>query len=173
MTEHATAMPTGTEAVSFAETFVSSDAFRDLFREGMGLVEETASYLDGPGREESKALPRLTALAYATESMRLTTRLMQLASWLLLQRAVGEGELSREQAERDKTRINLTEQPAATAPETFDALPAAFRELVSRSLRLQSRILHLDRLIASRSRPAEPANPVSAQLDRLRSAFGG
>ena len=36
----------------------------------------------------------MTALSYASESMRLTTRLMQLASWLLLQRAVAEGELS-------------------------------------------------------------------------------
>ncbi len=81
--------------VSFAESFVSSDAFRALFREGMGLVEATAAYLDGDGREESKGLPRMSALSYASESMRLTTRLMQLASWLLLQRAVAEGELTR------------------------------------------------------------------------------
>ena len=60
----------------------------------MTLVEEAASYLDGPGREESRDLPRPAAVAYSTESMRLTTRLMQVASWLLLQRAVNEGELT-------------------------------------------------------------------------------
>ena len=43
------------------------------------LVEETAAYLDGDRRQQSKALGRAAALAYATESMRLTTRLMQLA----------------------------------------------------------------------------------------------
>ena len=80
--------------VSFGERLAGSQAFSILFREGMALVEETAGYLDGPGRRESKVLERSAALAYATESMRLTTRLMQLASWLLLHRAVNEGEMS-------------------------------------------------------------------------------
>ena len=71
------------QPVSFGERLANSQAFADLFRDGMALVEETATYLDGPGRAESKTLPRAGALAYATESMRLTTRLMQLASWLL------------------------------------------------------------------------------------------
>ena len=45
-------------AISFARGFVKSDAFMLLFREGMGLVEHTASYLDTDGRAESAALPR-------------------------------------------------------------------------------------------------------------------
>jgi regulator of CtrA degradation len=79
------------QPVPFGERLANSQAFTDLFRDGMALVEETATYLDGPGRQESKKLERQAALAYATESMRLTTRLMQLASWLLLHRiAAGE-----------------------------------------------------------------------------------
>ena len=74
----------------------------------MGLVEHTAAYLDGPGRNEAKALARAAALAYATESMRLTTRLMQLASWLLLHRAVKEGEMTLNQANREKTKVKLS-----------------------------------------------------------------
>ena len=90
------------QAVSFGERLAGSQAFADLFRDGMALVEETASYLDGPGRQDSKKLERSSALAYATESMRLTTRLMQLASWLLLHRAVKEGEMSLAQANKEK-----------------------------------------------------------------------
>src|SRR6266481_8154355 len=90
-------------SVSFGERLASSQAFADLFRDGMALVEETASYLDGPGRQESKRLERNGALAYATESMRLTTRLMQLASWLLLHRAVKEGEMSLAQAKNSNS----------------------------------------------------------------------
>ena len=74
----------------------------------MALVEETAAYLDGPGRQESKKLERTAALAYATESMRLTTRLMQLASWLLLHRAVNEGEMSLAQANKEKAKVKLS-----------------------------------------------------------------
>ena len=101
--------------VSFGERLANSQAFSDLFRDGMALVEETASYLDGPGRQESKKLDRSAALAYATESMRLTTRLMQLASWLLLHRAVKEGEMSLAQANKEKAKVKLS---PATAPTT-------------------------------------------------------
>src|SRR5471030_2420508 len=94
--------------VSFGDRLANSQAFADLFRDGMALVEETATYLDGPGRVESKKLERAGALAYATESMRLTTRLMQLASWLLLHRAVKEGEMTLTQANREKTKVKLS-----------------------------------------------------------------
>ena len=78
-----------------------------MFKEGMALVEETANYLDGDGRVESRGLTRAGSLAYATESMRLTTRLMQLASWLLLQRAVNDGEMSAEQGSLEKAKVKL------------------------------------------------------------------
>src|SRR5437667_6059630 len=96
-----------TTTVSFGERLAGSQAFADLFRDGMALVEETGAYLDGPGRQESKRLERNGALAYATESMRLTTRLMQLASWLLLHRAVKEGEMSLAQANKEKAKVKL------------------------------------------------------------------
>ena len=95
------------QPVSFGERLAGSQAFAELFRDGMALVEETATYLDGPGRQQSKKLERGAALAYATESMRLTTRLMQLASWLLLHRAVKEGEMSLAQAGKEKSKVKL------------------------------------------------------------------
>ena len=94
--------------VQFSERLTNSAAFGTLFREGMDLVEETAAYLDGVGRTEAKALDRAVSLTYATESMRLTTRLMQLASWLLLHRAVKEGEMTLTQANREKTKVKLS-----------------------------------------------------------------
>ena len=72
--------------------------FDRTFDEGMALVEETARYLDGKGREEARALPRKAAMLYAGESMRVTTRLMQAASWLLVQRAVRDGDMERDDA---------------------------------------------------------------------------
>src|SRR5205807_10287746 len=79
--------------------------FDRTFDEGMSLVEETARYLDGPGREEARELPRNAALLYAGESMRVTTRLMQAASWLLIQRAVREGEMRPEDAAGERYRL--------------------------------------------------------------------
>ncbi len=162
-------------AVSFAAKLATSESFKSLFREGMTLVEETAGYLDGLGREEAKRLPRLAALAFATESMRLTTRLMQLASWLLLQRAVNEGELTQAEAATEKRKVKLSEQQVATSPEAFEKLPPRLVDIVDKSLRLQNRILHLDRAIYQpkdeQARPRRAAKPLELQRELLRAAF--
>ncbi len=160
-------------AVPFVHRLAASGAFKDLFREGMALVEEAASYLDGPGRKESRALPRPAALAYATESMRLTTRLMQVASWLLLQRAVNEGELTPSQAATERHRVKLSREDFGCAPEVFDQLPPTLRDLSRRSLRIQERVIHLDQglAIARSLEPPGARSEVASQVERLRAAF--
>lgn len=150
--------------------FARSELFERTFHEGMDLVEETAAYLDGEGRQESKLLARNEALAYAAESMRLTTRLMQVASWLLVQRAVREGEMRAEAASEDRYRLqgqNVRVEPLR--PE----LPARLAELSDRAERLYDRVRHLDKrmYVESAALPA-PANPVLSHIDRLRAAFG-
>src|SRR5208283_911920 len=117
------------QPVSFGARLANSQVFADLFRDGMALVEETATYLDGAGRQESKKLERAAALAYATESMRLTTRLMQLASWLLLHRAVKEGEMSLAQANKEKAKVKLSAADFHE-PHNLELLPIALRELI-------------------------------------------
>src|SRR5215475_13797249 len=129
--------------VQFSERLTNSAAFSTLFREGMDLVEETAAYLDGVGRAEAKALDRAASLTYATESMRLTTRLMQLASWLLLHRAVKEGEMSLAQANREKVKVKLTAADPA-AKEILERVPEKLQGLIERTMALQARIRRLD-----------------------------
>jgi len=162
----------GTQPISFVDRLTSSEGFTALFREGMTLVEEAATYLDGDGRQEAKTLPRAASLAYAAESMRLTTRLMQIASWLLLQRAVNQGEMTRLQAASDRHRVKLSQQDLASNPEVFGALPDKLRQLTIHSMRLQARVIHLDQLIYTPARRApENTSPVGQQLARLRDAF--
>jgi len=136
----------------------------------MGLVEETASYLDGPGRQDSKKLERGAALAYATESMRLTTRLMQLASWLLLHRAVKEGEMSLAQANKEKTKVKLSLGDRADA-DTISLLPEQLCDLIDRSLGLLDRVRRLDATIHSPVTERPQNNPVERQLGLLKAAF--
>ena len=158
--------------VDFMARFTTSEQFHKVFQEGMGLVEETAAYLDGPGRQEVRGLGRQGAIAYATESMRLTTRLMQLASWLLLQRAVSAGELTLEAAEVEKQRINLGEIGPGHALDGAERLPAGLSALVERSLRLHERVVTLDAMVREAQGRVEPAdNPVADQMDRLAQTF--
>jgi regulator of CtrA degradation len=161
------------QPVSFGERLANSPAFAELFRDGMALVEETASYLDGPGRQESKNLQRSAALAYATESMRLTTRLMQLASWLLLHRAVKEGEMSLAQANKEKTKVKLSAVDTHD-PNNMELLPAVLCALIARSQTLQGKVRRLDATIHdyAAAERLSAVNPVERQLGLLKAAFG-
>jgi len=159
-----------TAPIPFGLHFVASEQFRRLFREGMGLIEETAAYLEGRGREEARVLRRQAALAYATESMRLTTRLMQMASWLLLHRAVADGEITLGEARSEKAKIRLT----ASEPSdivTDEALPAKLCDLLARGQRLFTRIKHLDAVLAVgedvEERPAAPMPPPAKRLHSM------
>src|ERR1700744_1575643 len=118
--------------------FAAPPPFDRPFQEGMELVEETAAYLDGAGRQDSKLLSRSSALAYAGESMRLTTRLMQVASWLLVQRAVREGDMNPVEACQERYRLaEPKEEGRHQSPA--DELPAGLLQLLDRSARLYER----------------------------------
>jgi regulator of CtrA degradation len=165
---------TNSGTVNFFSKFQGTEQFEKIFKEGMGLVEETANYLDGQGRVDSRVLDRPSTIAYATESMRLTTRLMQLASWLLLQRAIGAGELTEQDASREKSRVSLSDIGEGNKIPGSENLPEGLVDLVSRSLRLHERIVVIDQMIVSKTQvPAANENPVAMQMDQLTRAFGG
>ena len=159
--------------VRLAERLAFSSSFQPIFDEGMTLVDETAAYLDGDGRRDVRTLPKTAAGLYAAESMRLTTRLMQVASWLLLQRAANQGDMSRSQVEAEKTKVRLDGSAENVDSPFYHELPASFRDIVERALVLERRIAMLDREIYGAAAPLQTIvpNPVGQQIDLLRTAF--
>ncbi|MBC8049496.1 MAG: DUF1465 family protein [Chitinophagales bacterium] len=161
--------------IAFSDRYKSSPQFLALFDEGMAMVEQTANYLDGPGRIDGRRLKSPLTIAYATESMRLTTRLMQLASWLLVRRAVNRGEISEDQAASSKHRVVLVPIGRSTKTAGYDELPEGLKDLVEASLKLHDRISRLDRMMLNDEREPSKlpiAHTVTAQFDLLKSAFG-
>jgi regulator of CtrA degradation len=163
--------------IRLAERRIFSGYFKSLYDEGMGLVEQAAEYLDGDGRAAARSLSRYGATLYAAESMRLTTRLMQIASWLLLQRAANSGEMTRDQVAAEKVKVRLDTPSVQDETSGWQELPADFRAIVDHSLRLQSLVRRMDEEIYGEVRGAErvanpaAANPVSDQLMLLQTAF--
>ncbi len=153
--------------------FARSALFERTFQDGMALVEDTAAYLDGAGRQESRLLPKSAALAYASESMRLTTQLMQTASWLLVQRAVREGDMAPVEACEARYRIDARADHATDDVSASAKLPAGLLALTERARLPHARINHLDRRMYCAVRADDTAHPVLAQMDRVRAAFGG
>ena len=152
-------------------SFTGSALFERTFDEGMSLVEETAKYLDGRGRQESRALPRKAAMLYAGESMRVTTRLMQAASWLLIQRAVHDGDMAAEDATDERYRLGSKDICLGAGHDGVDLLPSKLRDLLERSDILYRRIARLDELLFLEG--ANPGAGVKEHFSRLEQAFGG
>ena len=162
------------ETVSFGERFQASEQFDRVFSEGMALVERSAAYLDGDGRRESKGLPGQVTVLYATESMRLTTRLLELASWLLSRRALKEGEITPKEAEAKRARVKLQTLGRPGHTKGFTELPQGLRDLIEASFQLHDRIVQLDRAMLPKNESVEQeqaANPVANQIDTLERAF--
>jgi regulator of CtrA degradation len=160
--------------VSFGERFQASAQFDRVFKEGMALVERTAGYLDGEGRKASKVLTGQATVLYTTESMRLTTRLLDLASWLLIRRALKDGEITEVEAQRKRARVKLQSLGRPSHIRGFGDLPDGLQKLIEESFALHDRIVQLDLAMAA---PGDellsvlPSNPVGAQLSRLQQAF--
>ena len=115
------------------------------------------------------------AVLYATESMRLTTRLLDLASWLLIRRALKEGEITREEAQKKRERVKLQAPGRPSHVKGFAELPQGLRDLIEESFALHDRIVQLDRAMSVKvddvgAAPSRSHNPVGAQVDRLRTS---
>ncbi|MGL4489191.1 MAG: DUF1465 family protein [Rhizobiaceae bacterium] len=163
--------------IKLAERRIFSDRFKPLYSDGMRLVEEAAAYLDGEGRVEAKRLSRLAATLYAAESMRLTTRLMQIASWLLLQRAANSGEMSRAQVVEEKSKVLLDTPSASKQTAAWAELPEKFIDIVDRSMKMQSLVRGFDDQIYPKVSTVTVLetrrNAIVDQIDLLQAAFGG
>ena len=161
-------------AIAIGPRIVAAGGFEALYREGMTLIEDVATYLDGEGRGDSRILSREASFVYATESMRLTTRLMQLASWLLLQRAVNEGEITKENARAEKEKVKFSATPSERGGPGYDQLPAQLRAFIDKGDRLFDKVMQFDVLERGRMSEMDPgtANGIADQLARLKAAFG-
>ncbi len=167
-------------AISIAPHLFASGEFDKLYTEGMNLIEEIASYLDGAGRKESRDLNRETSLVYATQSMRLTTRLMQLASWLLLHRAVSEGEITAKSARDEKEKIRFSATPIERGGPGWDDLPQSLLKFITKGDRLYERVIQFDRLdrnsveqvgVEAKTK-SSASGGIADQLSRIKAAFG-
>jgi len=163
------------EPVVIGPRLMASGGFDRLYREGMALIEEVAAYLDGPGRAESQSLSREASFLYATESMRLTTRLMQLASWLLLQRALQEGEITPENARTEKEKVKFSPTPTMHGGPGWGELPEQLTDYLALGERLYERVQQFEKIERGEA-PVVPTsdgeNSIGDQMSRLRAAFG-
>jgi regulator of CtrA degradation len=135
-----------------------------LYTEAMLLADEARSYFDLNGRTDRDSLDPIDRVGFSCESLKVTTRLMHVIAWLLTQRAVEAGELSRSQARRPARRLG-------DAPDSDEVLlaklPEAAVALIHASRDLYARVKRLDDVGVQTAEPqASPARSLMSRLER-------
>lgn len=118
----------------------------------MALTREARDYLTFQEKADLAELDPVSRMVASCESMRVTARLTQVVAWLLVQRAVHAGEISREQAKQPQYRLSGREVCAESEPVAEAALPDRLNDLLQRSLSLYERVSRLDRMLDGRRR---------------------
>jgi len=145
------------------EQHLDAPFIEKTYGEAIGLVHQSATYLEGAGALAREELNDQLRPVFTAESLRATTRLMQVVSWLLTQRAVLNGEMTATEARQHKYRLGARAICLAEPLDGAELLPDYFKDLAEASRRLYERIARLeDRLMQD-----ESGNPVHKLLNRL------
>lgn len=150
----------GGNAVGFEQRLINA-----LYAEAMILADDARAYFDESSRADREALDPLARVAFSCESLKVTTRLMHVIAWLLTQRAVAAGEMTRGDA-LDRSR-RLGNSPDS-GKDAIISLPERARFLVESSGRLHARVAMLDRAQVAQAHGASPAR---AMMERLNGVF--
>lgn len=121
--------------------------FDSTFEEALALTREARDYIAYQEQVEMAKLGPVARLAASCESMRMTTRITQVVSWLLVQRAVHAGEISRAEARKPRYRLGAQKVCRATGPSVEESLPEHLLWLLERSDQLYQRVARLDAML--------------------------
>lgn len=121
--------------------------FRGTYDEALQLTKEARDYIAGCLMYGRRDLTPDLRLASSCEEMRLTARLTQVMAWLLVQRAVHAGEMTRDEAAREQHRLAGQDACLADPVVPEHELPARLAELLARSRDLYERVQRLDAML--------------------------
>ena len=118
------------------------------YDEAMTLLVETRNYLSFRQQVDGTCIEPTDRLKLTREAFRLTSRLAQVMAWLMLRRAVVEGEIADDEARRPEHRLAGHDVCLGRADDLGDWLPEGMNGLLERSRALYERVARLDRLLS-------------------------
>ena len=138
----------------------------ELYTEGLELSRLVVEYFQVNKKEDLQHLGMDRMGFYTLECNRMTTGIMQVVSWCLMQKGLSSGEISSEQASERASRlsdIKLFSKPIGCATDDF---PAEFIDYSNRIRRLFERIVRIDRVLYENENSAK--NPVHDLMDQIK-----
>ena len=124
--------------------------FTRTYDEALDLIVETRNYM--VHMRPSIRRPRGSGenLRLSCEALRVTSRLTQVMAWLMLQRAVHDGEISVHEACAQQNRLSGQSVCLDDSMREDHEIPPGLRSLLYRSLHLYQRIARLEEMVVAR-----------------------
>lgn len=126
------------------------------------FLHTTHNYIKWQAPLDVKEMNSQQTYKVSCEAMRITVRLTQVIAWFLLQKAVLEGELTREEFLSEDCRVLRGKHCLESTSEFDPELPPRLRELLKESREFYLRILRLDAFAR-----AQIPHPKKRKLDRF------
>ncbi len=121
--------------------------FKRTYDETLDLIVEARNYLTYMRPHFHSRKTASHDLRTSCEALRVTSRLTQVMAWLMIQRALSEGEISANEACAEKNRLSGHAVCLDESTSDDPCLPPGLRSLLGRSLHLYQRISRLEQRV--------------------------
>lgn len=143
-----------------------------LYQEAVGLADEARTYFAMHSKLDRGRLPPIDRVLYTCESLRISTRLMHVISWLMVRKAVARGEISAQDGLRAERRLGDAELCQMTERDALRRMPPMVASLSYRSQSVFDRAWRMEQdMLAKAAGREDQAVGARALLGRLESVY--
>lgn len=148
--------------------FLDSRFLNKSYQEAMLLTQDVAQFLEADNAQmRQHTVSEGDEIFYASESMRVSTCLMQVMSWFLVQKGVASGEISREEAQQPNMRLGGRKVCLLQVDPSKGNLPERFVFFMNKSQDLYRQVARMDQMVYG-DEDSESSNPVHQLHERLQ-----
>ncbi len=141
------------------QSCLTSKLIDSLYCEALLLADEARSAFE----DDDANMSAREALVFSCESLKVTTRLMQVIAWLLNQKAYRAGELSLDQLYDESRALGYA---VASDDALISLLPVPSRILARSSEDLYYRVLRISGRLIERYQAAQPVHDMRHRIER-------
>jgi len=135
------------------------------YQEATDLILSVARYLESESLQSRKPILSVEKeVYYASESMRVSSCLMHIMSWFLVQKGVAAGEITKEEAATPKFRLGAQDFTIKKVDNSDGDMPATFVTLMNASYKLFNQVARVDEMVYG---TAVAMNPVHEMFSRI------
>ncbi len=135
------------------------------YQEAITITIDVANYLEKDKKIIANLKDKKLTIIHASESLRMSSCLMQSIAWFMVQMAVNKGEISKEEASKKDSRLGGKEICLGVSHHKISFFSEEFQSLVKRTQVFYERVERLDRFYYQNQGNKE--NPVHAMIAKI------